>query len=57
MSNVDKGDESLEISNYESGSVCPDFAWELEMIPGFSTYLMSSHGKGGRLVCYIDEMK
>ena len=35
----------------------PGLGFEIVTIPGFSTYLMSSHGNGGCFLCYTDESK
>ena len=59
MSEVARGSEdNSEIANDKQGKRrYPGLGFEIMTIPGFSAYLMSSHGNGGCFLSYTDEYK
>ena len=59
MSEVACGSEdNSEIAKDNQGSrIYPGLKFEIVTIPGFSAYLMSSHGNGGCFLSYTDESK
>ena len=59
MSEVARGseDNSYIARDNQGSRIYPGLKFEIVTIPGFSAYLMSSHGNGGCFLSYTDESK
>jgi hypothetical protein len=59
MSKIEIKDEDMSVATNQSGRAYPNFAWDIETIPGLSAYLMltSSHGNGDCILCYTNKLK